>query len=227
MRHLSINALFASCALLVACSKPFPIEDSLYAEYKAIACKIPTGGMTPELLARQMELNKIFEERLMKNGTPEVDWVKTHSLKLAEVMNLKTCSTASQTAIQAPGNLGGSGTAVPSTGLLAKFDGVWHFNAEKTRAANVSNDEIVKAIVEGSIIAVTVQTANSAGMKIQNGHVQDGTARCTLEPAAGQADKPVNCVNQADRSIVGKYSVSAGGDLIVNTEGITLVFEKR
>jgi hypothetical protein len=227
MRHLSIIALSTSCVLLGACSKPFPIEDALYAEYTAIVCKIPTGGMTPEILARQMELNKIFEDRLMKNGTPDVDWVKTHSLKLAEVMSLKTCSTASQTAIQATGNLGGGGTAVPTIGSQAKFDGVWHFNEEKSRAANVSNDEIVKAVVEGSIMAATIQTANSAGMKIQNGLVQDGTTRCTLEAASSQADKPVNCVNQANRSIVGEFSVSAGGDLIVNTQGIKLAFEKR
>ena len=40
--------------LLAACGKPFPIEDALYAEYKAIACKIPTGQVTPEILARQL-----------------------------------------------------------------------------------------------------------------------------------------------------------------------------
>jgi hypothetical protein len=83
---------FFAVVFLTACGKPFPIEDELYAEYKVIACKIPSGRVTPKDLKRQAELNKIFEEKISNNGKPDANWLLTHSEKLQNVLDLSTCT---------------------------------------------------------------------------------------------------------------------------------------
>lgn len=227
MRSLKFGLLSVPF-FLMACSKPFPIEDALYAEYKAIVCQIPTGQVTPGLLARQLELNKIFEDRLKKEGAPSADWIQKHSLKLAETLDLKTCGNATQAPIQAPSSA--APVAAPVAGLsgpMSQFDGVWHFNPDKSRAANAGADEMTRAILDGTLLGLTVQNANSAGMKIQGGQVQDGTTRCTLEAAGSGANAAANCVNPVDRSIVAELSLMGSGDLQFKTMGLNIVFEKR
>jgi len=87
---------------LISCGKPFPIEDALYAEYKAIVCKIPSGEVTPELVMRQLEINKLFEEKLKQGGQPSADWITTHAKKLQDVLDTKTCVAATSAVIPAP-----------------------------------------------------------------------------------------------------------------------------
>lgn len=233
MKKIRLSILLLP-VVLAACSKPFPIEDALYAEYKAIACKIPTGGVTPEILARQLEINRLFEEKLMADGQPSAEWAAKHALKFAEAVDLKTCDGV-QATIQAPsGNAATPGlpampaevAALTGSAALRKFDGVWHFSTEKSRQANPTDDEMAATVVNAALMGVEVATSGSAGMKIQNGHLQDGTSHCTLEPAA-TPDAPVNCVNNLDRSIYAKLSINERGDLVMATEQINLVLEKR
>jgi hypothetical protein len=227
MLNLTRTVLIISTSLLFACGKPFPIDDALYAEYKAIVCKVPIGQVTPDILARQLEINKIFDDSLMLNGSPNADWIAEHSLKLSEAMNLENCSTAGQATIQPAGNVVETGARVSNASPLEKFNSVWHFNPDKTLAANESDDENTMAGVKGIVMGLEIVNANSAGMKIQNGHVQDGDSYCTLEESSIQADGSVSCVNQQDRTIVGIFSISPVGDLIVKVSGFNQIFEKK
>ncbi len=220
--------------LLAACGKPFPIEDALYAEYKAIACKIPTGQVTPEILARQLEINALFEEKLMSDGQPSAEWAAKHALKFAEAVDLKNCDGV-QATIQAPSGKTATAelaavatevAAVTSNAALSRFDGIWHFSAEKSRQANPTDDEMTATVVNAALMGVEAATADSAGMKIQNGRVQDGTSHCTLEPAA-TPDAPVTCVNNLDRTVYAKFSINGRGDLLMAMDQINLVLEKR
>jgi hypothetical protein len=216
--------------VILGCSKPFPIDDAIYAEYKAIACKIPTGQVTPEILARQLELNKIFEERLKSDGSPNSSWVAIHATKFAAALDMKTCD-ASSVEIKAPT----SNSSVPQQiSGQNNFDGVWHFNLTKSKAANqVADDEITKTVVETTLSVFDIEASNSAGIKIQNGFVQDGATRCNLEDSHKKVELnvSVNCVDQSDRSISAKYTLVKSNELMISTANsgakVNFIFEKK
>jgi hypothetical protein len=218
--------LLASVTLiLAACGKPFPISQDLYTEYQGIVCKISTGGLTPQDIVRQTELNAIFQKKLTEGGQPSADWVATHAKKLGEVMDVKNCgklAAGSSTAAAAP-------AAASGDPKLAKFDGIWMFSGEKSKAANAEGDEMQKGIAQGIIMGLEIQLASSAGVKIEGGRVQDGEGRCTFE---GEPDAKgfVSCVAQSDRSVYAKFAIDPKGDLVASNMGgmsFPLVFEKK
>jgi hypothetical protein len=225
MKFTSFVSLACLTLFLSACSKPFPIEDSIYDEYKAIACKIPTGQVTPEILSRQIELNGIFEKRLKVDGSPNSDWIQIHAKKFAAALDLKTCDSV-KTQINSPSTDVVSGSVKASN--VSRFDGVWFFNEKKSREANTTSDDMEKAIIDGTMTGVAIATLNSAGMKIQSGRVQDGDTYCTLEAGGADISVPVDCVDQRDRSISGKYSLVPSGELqVITLNKINLIFDKR
>jgi hypothetical protein len=228
MRYLSKLALLFSPLFISACGKPFPFEDALYDEYKTIVCAAMAGNGNIEMLNRQLELNKIFDDGLAAYGTPTAKLVKKHSEKLVEAMRTDNCETAVKTTIKAPSNNAPITASLPSANPLAKFDSIWHFNAEKTLAANKSDNEIDNAILDGTVMGLSIRYSNSAGIRIQNGIVQDADDRCTLEASSSQAQGTVNCVNQRDRTISGTFDLSDDGDLIVTDfMGVNRIYEKR
>lgn len=226
---MKIKLLAVTFALaLSACGKPFPISQNLYDEYQGIVCKISTGGLTPQDLARQIQLNGIFQEMLQKDGATNPDWVAQHSKKLSEVLDPKNCS-----------KLGGAGTSTTTAGAapaptaadsaLAKFDGIWMFSGEKSKAANADGDEMQKGIAQGIILGLEIRLANSAGMKIERGQVQDGEGRCAFE-GGPDAKGFISCVSPSDRSVYAKFAIDPKGDLVATSMGgmgFPLVFEKK
>lgn len=128
----------------------------------------------------------------------------------------------------------GSSTKTSSTPTtenpLNKFEGVWHFSLDKSKAANANLAEMEKAAIDGLLLGVAINTSNSAGLKITGGQLQDGNNFCTLDT---QSDKDglFSCINQSDRSIYGKFSMSSSGDLLFNGAGgiqsAVIVFEKK
>lgn len=222
---MKTKLLLASVTLmLAACGKPFPISQDLYDEYQGIVCKISTGGLTPQDIVRQTQLNAIFQQKLTEGGPPSADWVATHAKKLGEVMDVKNCGKLAAASTPAAAS-----AQVAADPALAKFDGIWMFSGDKTKAANAEGDEIQKGIAQGLILGLEVRLANSAGMKIESGRVQDGESRCSFE-GGPDAKGFVSCVDASDRSIYGKFAIDPKGDLVVTSMGsvgIPLVFEKK
>ncbi len=228
---MKTKLLLASVTLiLAACGKPFPVSQDLYDEYQGIVCKISTGGLTPQDIVRQTQLNAIFQQKLTEGGQPSADWVATHAKKLGEVMDVKNCGklaagSSTSTAPAAPA----APAAANVDSKLAKFDGIWMFSGDKSKAANAEGDEMQKGIAQGIILGLEIRLANSAGMKIEGGRVQDGEGRCTFE---GEPDAKgfVSCVSQSDRSVYAKFAIDPKGDLVATSmSGMSfpLVFEKK
>lgn len=221
---MKTKLLLASVTLiLAACGKPFPVSQDLYDEYQGIVCKISTGGLTPQDIVRQTQLNAIFQQKLTEGGQPSADWVATHAKKLGEVMDVKNCGKLAANA--------GSGSAPTAAAdpALTKFEGIWIFSADKSKAVNTEGDDMSKARAQVAILAMEMGQANSAGLKIEGGRLQDGDTRCSIEGGA-DAKGLFNCVDPANRSVTSKLTVDAKGDLILSDAGtnpLTLVFEKK
>ncbi len=223
---MKTKLLLASVTLLLAaCGKPFPISQDLYDEYQGIVCKISTGGLTAQDIVRQTQLNAIFQQKLTEGGQPSADWVATHAKKLGEVMDVKNCGKLAANA----GAGASPATAAGTDPAFAKFDGIWMFSGEKTKAANADGDEMQKTVAQATVMALEIKLANSAGMKIEGGRVQDGEGRCTFE-GAPDAKGVVSCVDPTDRSVYGKFGIDPKGDLVatgMGGAGVALVFEKK
>lgn len=119
----------------------------------------------------------------------------------------------------------------PAPKPYEKLNGVWIFSIKKSQDLLDSRniDEIEKAVISSALASAALATSDSAGMKIVNGGLQDGSVFCQIEEVS-DADGFSNCVLQSNRIIHSKIKLDSTGHLIMKTVGspqIVLVWERK
>lgn len=119
----------------------------------------------------------------------------------------------------------------PSSKPYEKLNGVWVFSMKKSQDFLDSQNigEIEKAVISSALASAALATSTSAGMKIVNGHLQDGSDFCQIEEVS-DADGFLTCVFQSNRAIHSRIKLDSTGHLIMKTAGspqIVFVWERK
>lgn len=225
---IQLFAIIGISTLITACGNVSdPAPKTLWEEKLSLWCNESKWSDADRV--RFAELTLKILPGYYKTGELNSPWKSPEMMELYNKNNVKyhvdNCKSTSNS--QSSSSTSPATQAVVILDPLAKFDGLWHFNEGKSRAANASADDMTRAIIDATLLGLTLESANSAGMKIQSGQVQDGSTRCTLEATGNAANAPVNCVKSVDRSIAAQLSILETGDLQFKTSGMNIIFEKK